>query len=312
MRLVTYAEAGAARLGAVLGSEVVDLERASQLAPPDNAPSLPSDCRAFLEMGATAWAIAATAVAEALKIPAPEAHLCGLRRPLDPATLLPVVPNPSKIICVGRNYADHVTEIGASRPARPVTFIRFAQTLVGCAAPVWLPRVSNQLDWEGELAVIIGRRARYVPVEQAYAVVAGYSVFNDLSVRDFQLRTPQYTPGKNFDATAPFGPALVSIDEVPDPHDLEIEVTVNDETVQHANTGEMIFSIAEIIADISEWTTLQPGDVIATGTPAGVGGTRTPPRFLVAGDVVRVRIETVGELNNVVVDEPAADWFERG
>jgi 2-keto-4-pentenoate hydratase/2-oxohepta-3-ene-1,7-dioic acid hydratase in catechol pathway len=205
---------------------------------------------------------------------------------------------------VGRNYADHALEIGAARPDRAIFFTRFPQTLVAPLGPVWLPKASTQLDWEGELAIVIGKTARHVSAADAYSVVAGYSIFNDVSVRDFQLRTSQYTAGKNFNATAPFGPSIVTVDEIADPHDLTIETLVNGERVQYGNTSDMLFSIPELIADITEWTTIQAGDVIATGTPAGVGGLRNPPRFLSADDVLTTRISRIGEISNRVIAEP--------
>lgn len=288
MRLVTYTGDAGVRVGAVVGDEVVDLAAAAATL----GAELPTSMRGLL-------AADRSVVLDAAGVEDPS-----VRRPLAGVELHAPVPDPGKIICVGRNYADHAAEVGAERPERAIFFTRFAQTLVDPGAPVWLPRVSAELDWEGELAVVIGTRCRHVSRSDAYSVVAGYSAFNDVSVRDFQRRTPQYTAGKNFDATAPFGPWLVTPDEIGDPHDLELETFVGDERVQHGSTADMIFDIPELIADITQWTTLEPGDVIATGTPAGVGGTRTPPRYLTSGDVVTVRIARIGELRSPVIDEP--------
>ena len=166
-----------------------------------------------------------------------------------------------------------------------------------------MPRVSHEVDWEAELAVIIGRPGKHVPASEALGHVAGYSIFNDVSVRDWQLRVPQFGAGKNFDASGPFGPALVTADEIPDPHALAMELTINGEVMQSASTAEMVFSVADLIEHISAFTTLEPGDVIATGTPAGVGFTRKPPRFLEPGDTVRIEIEHVGVLENPVEAE---------
>jgi 2-keto-4-pentenoate hydratase/2-oxohepta-3-ene-1,7-dioic acid hydratase in catechol pathway len=226
--------------------------------------------------------------------------------PLADVHLLPPVPQPPKIICVGRNYADHVAEVERPLPEFPVLFARFSRTLVGATDPIVRPVVSDQLDWEGELAFVVGVGGRHVSPDDAYDVIAGYSLFNDVSVRDYQLRVPQYTAGKNFESSGPFGPALVTRDEIPDPHALRLEVTVNGELMQSASTGEMIFSIPELIAHISEWITLEPGDVVVTGTPSGTGHARRPHRFLVPGDRVRVSIPELGELENHVVQEARA------
>jgi 2-keto-4-pentenoate hydratase/2-oxohepta-3-ene-1,7-dioic acid hydratase in catechol pathway len=184
-------------------------------------------------------------------------------------------------------------------------FARFADTLIADGAPIVVPSVSHQVDWEAELAVVIGTSARHIAAADAFDVVAGYTAFNDVSVRDYQRRTPQWLAGKNFAASGPFGPALVTRDEVSDPHALRLELHVNGELMQSASTADMVFSIPALIADISSWTTLEPGDVIATGTPAGIGALRSPPRFLEPGDVVRVSLEEVGVLENPVIREAA-------
>lgn len=229
----------------------------------------------------------------------------GKRIPLDQATLLPVIPNPGKILCVGHNYEEHRQETGRAKTAHPSLFVRFADTLIGHGAPIVRPPFSTSLDFEGELAVVIGRSGFRVSPEQALDLVAGYSCFNDGSVRDWQWHTQQFTPGKNFPSTGAFGPALVTPDEVGPLDDLSIETRLNGEVVQSSTLGHMIFPVAEIIAYVSSFTRLSPGDVIATGTPGGVGAKRQPPVWLKPGDVVEVDIARVGVLRNGVVDEAA-------
>lgn len=218
--------------------------------------------------------------------------------------LLPPLPRPPKFICVARNYGAHAAEAKKELLDYPNLFVRFSQTLVGDRAEVMRPFVSDELDWEGELAFVIGRGGRHIAEEDAYDHIFGYSIFNDVTVRDYQFRVPQFVGGKNFDTSGPFGPSLVTADEVPDPLALDLEVRVNNDVVQSANTGEMLFKIPFLVAHISEFVSLEPGDVIATGTPAGVGFVRKPPRFLVPGDVMTVSITGLGELKNPVVQEP--------
>ena len=229
----------------------------------------------------------------------------GKRVPLDGVTLLPVIPNPGKILCVGHNYEEHRQETGRAKTAHPSLFVRFADTLIGHEAPIVRPPVSTSLDFEGELAVVIGRGGFRVKPEQALDLVAGYSCFNDGSVRDWQWHTQQFTPGKNFPSTGAFGPALVTPDEVGTLDDLRIETRLNGDVVQSSTLGHMIFPVADIIAYVSSFTRLSPGDVIATGTPGGVGAKRQPPVWLKPGDVVEVDIAGVGVLRNGVVDEVA-------
>jgi len=214
----------------------------------------------------------------------------------------PVIPNPDKIICVGANYEAHRLETGRAKPSYPMLFTRFADTLVGHRGTIALPKVSTSLDYEGELAFIIGRPAFRVPREKALEHVAGYTCFNDATLRDWQKHTSQFIPGKNFPGTAALGPALVTapLDRL---GDRKIETRLNTKVLQSAKLGEMTFSIPEIIAYVSSFTPLAPGDVIATGTPSGVGFTREPPIFMKAGDTIEVLIDGVGHLINVVKDE---------
>lgn len=219
---------------------------------------------------------------------------------------LPPLSRPGKIVCVGLNYADHSAESGFKQPDYPTLFGRFTSSLVGHGAPVVRPRVSEQFDYEGELVAIIGKGGRHIPRETALDHVFGWSIFNDVSVRDYQLKAPQWTMGKNFDGTGAFGPLVVTADELPaGARGLTIETRLNGAVVQHATTDQLIFDVAALIAIVSEGITLEPGDVVVTGTPSGVGAARKPPLWMKAGDVCEVEIEGIGVLVNPVVDEGA-------
>ncbi|AHD02232.1 fumarylacetoacetate hydrolase family protein [Leisingera methylohalidivorans] len=220
--------------------------------------------------------------------------------------VLPPIPRPGKIICVGLNYADHTAESPYEQPEYPTLFPRFATSLIPDRAAIIRPRKSHELDFEGELAVVIGKTARHVSPAEALSHVAGYSIFNDASIRDYQFKTPQWTVGKNFDGTGAFGPVLVTADELPEgAAGLAVETRLNGETVQRGNTSDMIYSVADLISIISEAITLEPGDVIATGTPAGIGWARDPKLFMRPGDTVEVEIDQIGLLRNPVADEDA-------
>lgn len=214
---------------------------------------------------------------------------------------LPPIPNPGKIICVGVNYQPHVEEMGREAPARPLLFVRFPSSIVGHRQPIVRPRASDQYDFEGEVAVVIGRRAVAVDRGDALEYVAGYTGFMDGTLRDWQRHTTQFTPGKNFTASGAMGPCLVTRDESGDR--LGIETRVNGETVQRGNTEQLIFDVPELIEYCSTFTALEPGDVIATGTPGGVGAARTPPVWLAPGDRVEVAIDPMGVLANTVLAE---------
>ena len=224
-----------------------------------------------------------------------------------PGALLPVIPDPGKILCVGRNYVEHVQELGNTVTKSPEIFVRVPTSLARPAGPVVLPRATERFDWEVELAMIIGKPGRHISRSAALDYVAGYAVFNDFTARDFQRATSQWTPGKNFDQTGPLGPELVTPDEVSDPAGLDISLTIDGEQMQSSNTKLLIHSLPAIIEFLSTFTTLQPGDVIATGTPGGVGEGRDPKRFLRAGEVVVSTIAGVGELRNVIELESAND-----
>jgi 2-keto-4-pentenoate hydratase/2-oxohepta-3-ene-1,7-dioic acid hydratase in catechol pathway len=233
----------------------------------------------------------------------------GDARLLDPAKIryLPPIDRPGKIVCVGLNYADHTKESPYEQPSYPTFFPRFASSLIGHGAHIIRPRVSEQLDFEGELAVVIGRGGRHIARESALEHVAGYAIFNEASVRDYQFKSPQWTIGKNFDGTGAFGPTFVSADELPPgASGLKLVTCLNGTIVQQGNTGDMIFSVVDLIAILSEAVSLEPGDVIVTGTPAGIGWARRPPLFMKPGDLCTVEIEGLGTLSNLIADEPSA------
>ncbi|MCL2430648.1 MAG: fumarylacetoacetate hydrolase family protein [Alphaproteobacteria bacterium] len=315
MMLATYSSAGENRVGAVVGDDLIDLlsayahllhSRGEPEAAALAAAQLPTDLARILRRpDGLDVARAALDYGGGLE---PNLARAGLvRRALADVVLLPPVPNPPKIICVARNYAEHAREAGLQVSEIPILFARFPATLVAPGQPIVRPTVSVQLDWEGELAVVIGRGGRHITRRDALRHVAGYSIFNDVTVRDYQFRVTQYTAGKNFDASGPFGPYLVLTDEVTDPQALEIVTDVSGVEMQRASTADMLFDVAMLIEHISEFIELEPGDVIATGTPAGVGFKREPPRFLTAGDVVRVSITKLGSLENPVEDEEPAE-----
>ena len=220
---------------------------------------------------------------------------------LDTVELGPPVPDPEKILCLGLNYPEHVAESAMATPVVPTFFAKFRNSLVGPNSPVVLPTVSKFIDYEGELAVIIGKRCKHVSEQDALAYVAGYTICNDMSARDLQMQTSQWTAGKAIDTFAPMGPGIVLARDIMDPQNLLLTTRVNGEVVQHANTSTMIFSVAAAIAFLSSFMTLESGDIIATGTPSGVGGKRQPPLFLHAGDIVEVEIEQIGKLRNQMV-----------
>jgi 2-keto-4-pentenoate hydratase/2-oxohepta-3-ene-1,7-dioic acid hydratase in catechol pathway len=226
------------------------------------------------------------------------------RHALAAVELLAPVPNPRKFLAIGINYQDHIRETGRDAPTFPVFFNKQVTCITGPHDPIQIPRVSSDVDFEGELGIVIGRRCRQVPAERAHEVIAGYLVVNDVSVRDWQYRAPTWILGKGFDTHGPTGPWITTPDEVGDPQQLQIRTTLNGETMQDESTAEMIFGCAEQIATLSTACTLEPGDLISTGTPAGVGVARNPPVFLRAGDTVRVEIDVIGAIENPVVDAP--------
>ncbi|SLN13153.1 fumarylacetoacetate hydrolase family protein [Oceanibacterium hippocampi] len=227
----------------------------------------------------------------------------GAAMPLDEIEFLPPIPTADKILCIGLNYRKHAEEAGMALPSRPSIFCRFNGSQVGHGVPVVAPNASPEFDFEGELAVIVGRAGRNITEARAMDHVAGYACFAENSVRDFQKHGTQATAGKNFSASGAFGPWLTTADEIADPHALMLESRLNGEVMQRETTADMIFSIPQLIAYVSTWAELLPGDVIVTGTPSGVGFTRKPPVFMKPGDVFEVQIEGVGTLSNPIIAE---------
>lgn len=285
MRLCRFQEGAEERLGLVEGERVVDLSAV--------APELPAE---------PAAALAAGGGVDGLALIAADA---GDPRPLEEVRLLSPA-RPRKYMGIALNYSDHIAETGMEAPKVPTFFTKQSTCVVGPGADVHKPKVSDRVDYEGELAVVIGQRCRHVPVERAHEVIAGYTIANDLTVRDWQMRAMTMTIGKSFDTHGPLGPWLVTPDELGDPHELSIRTYVNDELRQDGNTRDMIFNCFQQISHLSEAFTLEPGDTIATGTPAGVGSAVQPfpEGLLKAGDEIRIQIEGIGELRNTMVPEP--------
>ncbi|HBZ69718.1 MAG TPA: 5-carboxymethyl-2-hydroxymuconate isomerase [Deltaproteobacteria bacterium] len=285
MRLATFTHAGSTRVGVLAGDDVIDLAAA--------APELPREMVAFLAAGVPALRRAGD-----LALAARE------RIALAKVRLQAPVLRPPKFLAIGLNYADHVAESRLEMPKVPTVFNKQSTCVIGPGDPIHMPRVSKALDYEGELGFVIGQRCRHVSRDHAREVIAGYLVVNDVSVRDWQLRVPTWTMGKSFDTHGPIGPWIVTEDEVGDPHSLRLRTLVNGEVRQDSNTKNLIFDCFTIVEHLSTAFTLEPGDVVATGTPAGVGISMKPPRLLQVGDVVRVEIERVGSIENPVIDEP--------
>jgi 2-keto-4-pentenoate hydratase/2-oxohepta-3-ene-1,7-dioic acid hydratase in catechol pathway len=280
MKLASFKAGGKASYGAVVDGGIVDLAKRTRY------PSL----KAALEAGAT------NDLAGAAQGQAPDHRLDGI-------VFLPPIPDPSKIVCIGLNYDEHRKETGREKTSYPTLFTRFADTQTGHGQALVKPKSSDQFDYEGELAVIIGQRCRHVTAANALDVVAGYSCYHDGSVRDWQYQTSQFVPGKNFPATGGFGPWMVTADEIPDPSKLTLATRLNGQEVQRATTDMMIFPVPELIAYITAFTELGPGDVIPTGTPSGVGSRRKPPLFMKPGDIAEVEISGIGTLKNPVIGE---------
>jgi acylpyruvate hydrolase len=287
MKLMMFEKGGGAALGVVEGSSVIDLAAADA--------SLHKDLAALIAAGPSALAGVKAAAAKA-----PASAKLALS---SVKAALPIA-RPPKLICVGLNYALHAREGGHPIPTYPSFFLRVLTSLTAPGAPVIRPKCSIQLDYECELTIVIGKGGRHIPEANALEHVFGYTLFNDVSVRDFQRKTSQWTPGKNFDSTGPLGPWVVTADELPPgASGLRIQTRVNGEVMQDSNTSDMIFSTANIIATLSEFMTLEPGDIIATGTPSGVAHARKPPAWMKAGDTVEVEVERIGVLSNPIVDE---------
>jgi 2-keto-4-pentenoate hydratase/2-oxohepta-3-ene-1,7-dioic acid hydratase in catechol pathway len=295
MRLVAFDDSGKAKLGVLQGENVVDLARA--------APELPRDLANLIRAGESAFAAAHEAARRAA---------AGARLPLAGLRFRPPIETAGKIICLGLNYVDHAAEGGHAKPEYPSLFLRCNTSLVAHGEPILRPFASTKLDYEAELVAVVGRAARHVAVGQALSHIAGYSCFNDASLRDYQRKTSQWTIGKNFDRTGAFGPWFVTADELPPgAAGLAIESRLNGRVMQKANTSDMLFPVAETVALLSECLTLEPGDLLVMGTPAGVGYARNPPVWMKDGDTIEIAIESIGVLSNPIKDEPAPQRSNR-
>ncbi len=313
MRLLTFVVEGRSRVGLEVDGKVIDLAAAYAALPAREKagpPALPTDMLGLLWEGDLGMA-AARQVADLAK----QAHAADevVRGPAGQRVEWPVgavkvaapIARPGKIICLGLNYADHAAETGHPKPPAPVLFAKFANSIIGPGDPIVLPPASSKVDYEVELAFVVGKVARNVPLERAYDYIAGYTMLDDVSARDLQNETSQWLRGKSPDTFAPTGPYVVTRDEVPDPQALDVRLWLNGELMQSSNTRNLIFDVPFLLHHISKTVTLEPGDIVSTGTPSGVGVARKPQVFLKPGDVVRLEIGNLGVLENPVVAEQA-------
>jgi 2-keto-4-pentenoate hydratase/2-oxohepta-3-ene-1,7-dioic acid hydratase in catechol pathway len=284
MKLVTFIHNDKTRVGAAVDGFVVDGK---------NNTKIPATMLEFLNAGPSALD------AMQRRIDSGEDRIA-----LDQVKLLAPVPRPGKYLGISLNYNEHIEETGLDKPEYPSFFTKQGTCVIGNGDAIHRPKVSDKLDYEGELAFVIGKRCRHVPVDKAHQVIAGFTIANDVSVRDWQVRSPTFTLGKSFDTHGPLGPWLVTSDEISDPHNLNLKTWIDDELRQNSNTRHMIFNCYEMIAYLSQAMTLEPGDVIATGTPAGVGVKMKPRGYMLPGQTARIEIEGIGALVNPVIDEP--------
>jgi len=284
MRLVTFLDGDVEKIGVRLDNDIVDVSAA--------AAAFGGDMIGVIKGGDAAKTALAAAAAN------------GARTPMSSVKLAPPIPRPGKILCIGRNYAAHAAEGGAAPPTYPEVFVRTPASLVAHGEPLVVPNASQKFDFEGELVLIVGKTGRHISEANALDMIYGWSLFNDGSVRDYQRAASQWTMGKNFDGTGAFGPDIVTADEVsPGAVGLQLKTRVSGDTLQDANTRDLIFPIAKLIFHLTEVMTLEAGDIVVTGTPEGVGYARTPPRWMVPGDVVEIEVEQVGVLSNPVEAE---------
>jgi len=283
MKLVTFIHDHETRVGAVVDDAVVDCK---------NIAEIPATMIEFLASGEAGLDAMQRQIAVSKN-----------RLALSEVKLLAPIPRPGKYLAISLNYADHIAETGKDKPEYPSFFTKQSTCVIGCDEAIQRPSVSDKLDYEGELAFVIGRRCRHVPVDKAHQVIAGFTIANDVSVRDWQMRSPTLMVGKSFDTAGPLGPWLVTSDEIRDPHNLTIKTWVDSELRQNANTSQMIFNCYEMVAYLSQAMTLEPGDVIATGTPSGVGVKMQPRGYLKPGQTVKIEIEKIGMLTNPVIQE---------
>jgi acylpyruvate hydrolase len=317
MQLITFRHNGRDSIGALAQDHVVPLTLAyaahlhRQGAPSHYAlaeAELPDDMVRFLAMGERGMEAARRALELVEGEVARHGEARGARGerlllPMGDLQLLAPIPRPGKVLCIGLNYRDHAEELNMVLPGRPLLFSKYANAVTGPGAPIVLPSITEQVDYEAEFTVVIGKRARRVPEAEAMNHVAGYTAANDVSARDLQFGDGQWVRGKTLDTFAPMGPALVTRDEVPDPHNLRISLRLNGDLMQDSNTRNLVFGVPRLISFLSEAITLEPGDVILTGTPPGVGHNRKPPVYLKPGDTVVVTVDGVGSLENPVVAE---------
>ena len=279
MKLATYSTGNGTRLGVINNERIIDL----------TIPGAPTTMLGLIQAGPQAWA----------QIEARSRANDAASLPLASVRLLAPLPNPPKIVAIGLNYMDHCREQNLPAPDRPLVFAKFTSSIIGPGDDiVWNPALTQQVDFEAELGVVIGKRARYVSVEQALDFVFGYTIVNDISARDLQFADKQWVRGKSLDTFCPLGPFIVTADEIPDPQVLGIKCKVNEQYLQNSSTSEMVFSVRDLVGRLSQSFTFEPGDLITTGTPAGVGVFRNPPVFLLDGDTVSVEIDGIGQLMN--------------
>ena len=279
MRLVTFTTGSGPRAGIVVGDRIIDLAGAGY-----------ADVVSFLEAGDAG----VVAVKDLVANPNETFSRASV-------TLLAPVPQPPKFICIGLNYRDHAIESGMEIPTTPTIFTKYSNAIIGPGQPIELPSVSSQVDYEAEFAFVVGKRGKNIPAENWEEYIFGYTIVHDVSARDYQLATSQWTIGKTFDTFGPMGPELVAKDEIADPHDLRISLELNGQVLQDSNTSQLVFDIPALVEYLSKVMTLLPGDVVSTGTPPGVGMARKPPIFMKPGDDVKITIEGIGELCNPVV-----------
>ena len=316
MRLITYRQNGVDSIGALRGDRLVPLtigyaaylHKQGEPSPYSIAEAgLPNDMVRFLAAGERAM----EAARRALEFVDGLGQSTDARGPRGERLLIPVaevdvlapIPRPQKVLCIGLNYRDHAAELDMKLPDRPLLFSKYPNAITGPGAPIVLPPITEKVDYEAELTVVIGKTARRVSEADSMEYVAGYTVMNDVSARDLQFGDGQWTRGKTLDTFAPLGPAIVTKDEIADPHNLAISLRINGETMQDSNTSNLVFGVPQLVSFLSQAITLEPGDIIATGTPHGVGHNRKPPVYLKPGDVVVVEVEKVGRLENPVVAE---------
>ena len=319
MKLITFETAGFSRIGAIVeGEKVVDLNYAYQAQLKSEGKYrfesiaeayIPAKMEGFLQGGKESIELAKTAVEFALANPDSFNH--PLVHAKNDVKVNAPVTQPGKIICVGHNYREHILEMGRELPSNPVLFAKFANTVIGPEDDIPFHPISEQLDYEAEFVFVIGKQARNVSEEDALDYVAGYAIANDVTYRDIQRRTLQWLQGKTVDGSAPIGPWLITTDELSDPSGLDVKLSVNGEVRQQTNTANLVFSVQKLVSFISNLATLEPGDVVLTGTPGGVGVAMDPQQFLKDGDVVRIEIDKVGVLENKVSSQAAAEADEK-